>query len=147
MKLLIVFSLSAWMLAAADGPAKKAAPRGAAAAASARAAAKLEIPAGAIKADDGSYRYTDPQGRKWIYCKTPFGIARLEDRPADVQARAAESAKRFEAVKAAEDGDTIRFERPGPFGVYKWQRKKTELDEMEQTVWDRERAHTTAQQD
>ena len=37
-----------------------------------------------------------------------------------------------------EDGDAIRFERPGPFGVAKWQRKKTELNEVEHAVWDRE---------
>ena len=48
-------------------------------------------------------------------------------------------------MKATEDGDTIRFERPGPFGTYKWQRKKTDLDEMEQTVWARESARTGRQ--
>jgi hypothetical protein len=145
MKLLIVFSLFAWMLAAADGQAQKDVPTKDSSAPAARA--NLEIPAGAVKTDDGSYRYTDPQGKKWIYRKTPFGISRLEDKPADTAARAAESAKRFEEVKATEDGDTIRFERPGPFGAYKWQRKKTELDEMEQTVWDRERARTASKQD
>ena len=142
MKLLIVFSLSVWMLAAKDGQAKKDPPAEGAPAASAHTAPKLEIPTGAVKAADGSYRYGDPQGKQWIYRKTPFGITRSEDKPADALARTAESAKRFEAVKATEDGDTIRFERPGPFGIYKWQRKKTELDEMEQTVWDRERART-----
>ena len=143
MKLLIVFSLSACLLAAADAKAKKipvAVP-----APSADAASNLQIPAGAVRADDGSYRYSDPQGKKWIYRKTPFGVARLEDKPADVAARTAESQKRFAEVKATEDGDTIRFERPGPFGLYKWQRKKTELDEMEQTVWARERARTAGQ--
>ena len=140
MKLLIVFSLTAWMLAAADGQAKKNPPPESASPSLATPAPNLQIPAGAVKTDDGSYRYTDPQGKKWIYRKTPFGIARLEDKPADAAARTAESAKRFEEVKAAEDGDSIRFERPGPFGIYRWQRKKTELDEMEKTVWDRERA-------
>jgi hypothetical protein len=147
MKLLIVFSLTAWALAAADGPAKKVSPPETAPASLAGPAPNLQIPAGAVKTDDGSYRYTDPQGKKWIYRKTPFGIARLEDKPADAVARTAESRKRFEEVKATEDGDTIRFERPGPFGIYRWQRKKTELDEMEQTVWNRERAPIAARQD
>ena len=142
MKLLIVFCLSVWMLAAADGNKKSPAPP-----ASARAAAApKEIPAGAVRSEDGSYHYTDPQGKKWIYRKTPFGIARLEDKPADAS-REAGPINRFEDVKATEDGDTIRFERPGPFGTYKWQRKKTELNEMEKTVWDRERAHTAPRQD
>jgi hypothetical protein len=145
MKLLIVFSLSAWMLAAADGPAKNPAPQSAPAA-SPRTAPNLQIPDGAVKSGDGSYRYTDPQGKKWIYRKTPFGIARLEDKPMDAAARAADS-QRFAGVKATEDGDTIRFERPGPFGIYKWQRKKTDLNEMEQTAWDRERARTAARLD
>jgi hypothetical protein len=131
MKLLIVFSLSVWIAAAADGP-KKNPPA---------LAANLQLPATAVKTGDGSYRYTDPQGKKWIYRKTPFGIARLEDKPVDAAVSAAE-AKRFDAVTATEDGDTIRFERPGPFGNYKWQRNKTELDEMEQAVWDRECART-----
>ncbi|HTS27414.1 MAG TPA: hypothetical protein VMH81_16165 [Bryobacteraceae bacterium] len=134
MKLLIVFSVTAWMLAAADGPSKPEAHK---------AAAPLTIPARAVKGDDGSYRYTDRQGKKWIYRKTPFGIARVEDKPVD---EAAEMA-RFENVKAVEDGDTIRFERPGPFGVYRWQRKKSELDETEQAVWDREQARAAAGRD
>jgi hypothetical protein len=144
MKLLIVFSLSVCLLAAADAKAKKIYPAKVAPS-TAGPASNLQIPAGAVKTDDGSFHYADPQGKKWIYRKTPFGIARLEDNPADAAARTAESAKRFAEVKAAEDGDTIRFERPGPFGIYKWQRKKTELDEMEQTVWARERARTAGQ--
>jgi hypothetical protein len=140
MKLLIVFSLSACLLAAAEAKAKKIHP-----ASSAMTASNLQIPAGAVKADDGSYRYADPQGKKWIYCKTPFGIARLEDNPVDSATRTAESQKRFADVTATEDGDIIHFERPGPFGIYKWQRKKTELDEMEQTVWARELARTSGQ--
>ena len=43
------------------------------------------------------------------------------------------------ASKATEDGDTVRFERPGPFGVYKWQKKKSDLDETEKAAL-RERA-------
>ena len=144
MKLLIVFSLCTWMVCAADGqtgkdPAPEAAPT-----VSAPTAPNLGLPAGAVKAADGSYRYTDPQGKKWIFRKTPFGMARFEDKPADVSTRAAESAKRYEEVRATEDGDTIRFERPGPFGIYKWQRKKTELNEMEQTAWNREQARIAA---
>ena len=85
---------------------------------------------------------TDSQGKKWIYRKTPFGIARIEDKP--VEAKRAEVPK---DMKATEDGETIRFERPGPFGAYKWQRKKTELNEMEQAVWDREKVRAARKQD
>ena len=106
------------------------------------AAAQIVIPAGAAKAEDGSYHYTDAQGKKWIYCKTPFGVARAEDQPVD--RKPLETAK---DVKATEDGEFIRFERPGPFGTYKWQRRKTELDEMEQAVWERQKARAARKQD
>ena len=143
MKLLFAFSLSLLVLAAAETEARK---NPVLTVSAQVASAPLGIPAGAVKSDDGSYRYTDRQGKKWLYRKTPFGVARLEDKPA-APAAADEAAKRFENVKATEDGDTIRFERPGPFGIYKWQRNKTQLNEMEQTVWDRQRARTAAGQD
>ena len=95
-----------------------------------------------MKAADGSFHYTDAQGKKWIYRQTPFGMARAEDKP--VEARAVEVPP---GMKATEDGDAIRFERPGPFGTYRWQRKKTELDEMEQAAWEREKARAAAKQD
>src|SRR5437763_11430000 len=39
------------------------------------------IPATAVADTDGNYRYTDKQGKKWIYHKTPFGIQKMEDKP------------------------------------------------------------------
>src|SRR5207247_303327 len=104
--------------------------------------AKLEIPAEAVPAADGSYRYTGPDGKQWIYRKTPFGVSRTEDKPAEPK-----PAPTLDGVKATEDGDSIRFERPGPFGVYKWQRKKTELNESEKAAWDREKARAAPKQD
>ena len=103
---------------------------------------KVEIPAGAVQGRDGAYRYTDGlTGKKWIYRRTPFGVARVEDKP--VAARPPEVPP---GMTATEDGEAIRFERPSPFGTYRWQRKKTELNEMEQAAWDREKARA-AQQD
>src|SRR5882724_6254333 len=98
MKLLIVFSLSACLFAAADGPAKKR-PPAKAAASWANIASNLQIPATATKGDDGSYRYTDPQGKKWIYRKTPFGTAHFEDKPATAQTD--ESARLLDEMKAS----------------------------------------------
>lgn len=152
MRLLIISVISVLTLAAAgrgdqdsakappadDAAAKKAASK----AAPAREAPKVEIPAGAVQSEDGAWHYTDDKGKKWVYRKTPFGIARAEDKP--VQSPE-EAMKRFENVKATEDGDSIRFERPGPFGTYKWQRKKTELNEMERAVWEREKSRTAKQ--
>jgi hypothetical protein len=101
----------------------------------------MQIPAKAVKTEDGSYRYTDKKtGKKWLYRRTPFGVARLEDKPVA-------AAELPSDMTASEDGDTVRFERPGPFGTYKWQRSKTELNEMEQAVLAREKTRAAARQD
>ena len=96
--------------------------------------AELTLPAGAKQVDAATYTFTDAQGKKWIYRKTPFGLARLEDKP--VEANAPPVAAGPE-ITAKEDGDTIRFERPGPFGTYRWQKKKSELTEDEKVAWQR----------
>src|SRR6476661_5525541 len=82
--------------------------------------AELTLPAGATMVEPGTYTFTDAQGKKWIYRKTPFGLARIEDKPADTTPAAAPAAANL-ATTATEDGDTVRFERPGPFGTYRWQ--------------------------
>jgi hypothetical protein len=124
--LLVVFGVAATMGWAQSAPVKE--------------APKVEVPAGAVKAGDGSFHYTDRQGKKWIYRQTPFGMSRAEDRP--VEAMAVEVPP---GMKATDDGDAVRFERPGPFGTYRWQRKKTDLSDMEQAVWDREKARAAKQ--
>ena len=103
--------------------------------------AELTLPAGATMVEPGTYTFTDAQGKKWIYRKTPFGLARLEDKPADTTAAAPSASL---VTTATEDGDTVRFERPGPFGMYRWQKKKTELDADERAALERSRDKTSA---
>ena len=69
--------------------------------------------------------------------RTPFGISRTEERAPSTE-EAAQAAKVIAATTAVERGDEIEFARPGPFGQYRWQRKKSDLNEMEKTVWERE---------
>ena len=96
------------------------------------------IPAGAVKTAAYTWSYADAQGHKWIYRQTPWGMARLEDKP---DAQAAEyTARQAQYLKVADAGDSVRFERPGPFGTYRWETKKTELSVVEQAAWDRDRA-------
>ena len=109
------------------------------------AAAKVQviaIPAGAVEVEPYIYRYTDPKGKNWIYRKTPFGVVRIEDKPVSAdKAQAAKDQKEqlIETTKALEVGnDTIQFERVWPFGRTQWQRKKTDLNEVERAVWARE---------
>ena len=93
---------------------------------------RYEIPAGAVEREKGRFYYTDPDGKKWIYSRTPFGIARAEDKPADPnEPKPIDS---MANVKVIEEGDIVKFERPGPFGIYKWQKKKQDLDEKEKAA-------------
>jgi hypothetical protein len=104
------------------------------------AATPAGVPAGATKAGDG-YHYTDPQGRQWIYRITPFGVARIPAAEA-ASTKAAKSAHADENLRATDHGDTVSFERPGPFGVYRWERKKSEMDAGERAAWQRQMSAT-----
>jgi hypothetical protein len=121
MKLALAVLMTTAALSAAEPQAKKQAavpipPR------------RTEIPAGAVERDPGRFFYTDKDGKKWIFVRTPFGISRMEDAGAPAPAPASETGP---AVKATESGDTVTFERPSAFGVTKWQKKKTELTDDE----------------
>lgn len=124
MKLPLILLLAASALHAADDKktTKKTSPP----------PAEVTIPAGATPVGDGSYRYTDAQGKKWIYRKTPFGVAKNEERPAPVRTGP-------DLTTAREEGDTVYFEKPNPFGITKWQKKKSELTAEEQAVLDRQK--------
>lgn len=101
------------------------------------AAAPAGVPAGATKAADG-YHYTDAQGRQWIYRPTPFGIARIPAAEAASSKAAKSASKEADNLRAIDHGDTVSFERPGPFGVYRWERKKSEMDAAERAAWQRQ---------
>src|ERR1039458_5762366 len=138
MKLLLAVFVSALALSAQDPQAPKTqTPRTAKAAAKTTpkvtdASKPTAIPAEAVQLDDGDYHYTDPQGKKWLYRKTPFGVTRMEDTAERSATKAA--AASGAGIKATEDGDTVRFERQGPFGLWEWEKKKTELDEGEEAA-------------
>ena len=129
MKVLIGLPVMAAMLFGADAPPAKKAD------APPPAAAKAPgIPAGAVETEPGVYRFTDRDGKTWTYRKSPFGVMRFEDKSAPPD----QKDKSPQDVKATEDGDIIRFERPTPFGPFQWQKKKTELNEMEKAIWERQ---------
>lgn len=149
MKVCILFLVGIAVLAAADEPAKKSAkPAARTATKTAKAPAPVTIPAGAVQVggDSNTYSYTDAQGKKWIYQKTPFGIARREDkpRPQDTEAAARQRRQEIETTTAVEDGEYVRFTRPGPFGQLKWRQKKTDLDETEKAIWEKAQSPGTS---
>lgn len=94
----------------------------------------MTIPKGAVKTDDG-YRVVDAKGKVWIYRETPFGITKSAYK-APEPVVAPDPAKETR-VSAKEAGDSVQFERTGPFGVSHWQKKKTALTPEEQAIWDR----------
>lgn len=100
--------------------------------------AQVVLPPDAVRIDDRTYSHTDNRGKKWIYQQTPFGWSR---RDADAEPAAAATPAQVE-TRVVEDGDTLRFERPGPFGLYKWTKKKSELTDDEQALWKQSREKT-----
>jgi hypothetical protein len=141
MRLLMILPMTVWMLAAAEAPSTKAAAQPDAARAA--VAKSGQIPAGAERISDAEFRYKRPDGKTVLYFKTPWGIMAIEEKPASPGSDDAAN----KDVKATADGDVIRFERPTPFGMFRWQKKKTDLNEMEQAVWQRECAASGAAQD
>ena len=113
------------------------------AAAAAKTQNAIVVPKEAVNISPGTYTYTDPQGKKWIFRQTPFGVAKFEDRDRPATEEQAQQ-KQVADIRSVEDGEFIRFERPGPFGTYRWKRKKTELDAIEQAAWDRARGQQSA---
>ncbi len=106
------------------------------------------IPAGAIETSPGNWYYTDAQGKGWFYSKTPFGISRREEKPPAPEADAARQQEAdLKFIRAVDDGDVVRFEREGPFGVYKWSKPKTDLNEIERKAWERSQTKAASPKD
>jgi hypothetical protein len=96
----------------------------------------LTIPKDAVLNPDGrSYSYTDKQGKKWNYLRTPFGITRVAatDKSAAAPTAAPTDTSR---IKIVDKGDTVRFERQSPFGPIGWEKKKSELTDEERRIFD-----------
>ena len=89
------------------------------------------IPADAVANPDGTYSWKDKQGKNWIFVKTPFGVMKTE-RSTDPAATTASLA----GVKAFDEGDKVRFERPSPFGPMKWEKNKADLTDEERSLID-----------
>ena len=98
---------------------------------------KVAIPPGATQIDANTYQHTDAKGVKWIYKKTPWGVAKIEDKPGAKIESDGTSKPKGPAIAVYEEGEILRFERPGPFGMYKWKKKKDDLTEEERDAWDR----------
>ena len=96
------------------------------------------IPKDATALPDGSFRYVDKDGKKWIYRNTPFGVSKAEERTVVPVVQRIED----DPTKSQDQGDSVRFTRPTPFGDKIWSRKKTELDTYEKSIWERDQQKT-----
>jgi hypothetical protein len=133
MRRFFVFSVLTVALAQAEGPVVSG---------TGRQAQVTVIPSSAVPAAPYLFRYTDQYGKSWFYRQTPFGVVSYPEQPV-----AAPKDPEPDGIRATEDGEAVRFERLGPFGVYHWRRNKSELDAGEQAAWDRERARVNAKRD
>jgi hypothetical protein len=148
MRILICMCFWSGILAAQD-TAKTSPPPAAPAASAAEPAKKAPpvagIPKGAVETSPGFYRWTDKAGKVWTYRLTPFGVRRWPAEADDpAQATADKESAGEDLITAVEQGDSIRFEKSTPFGKRTWVRKKTELSDSEQRIWDLQRKNSTA---
>lgn len=104
---------SSVLLRADDGKPKKTENRAAA------QARKVDPapPEGAVQVSQWDWRYTDPQGKTWLYRKGPFGWSKTEVRPEDKKddAGPAQPSASFRAQKPGERGQRPEGEAPAPF--------------------------------
>jgi hypothetical protein len=119
--------------APAPAPAKKTAKAATTKKATTPTAQPLTIPSDAVAKPDGSYAYTDKAGKKWTYNKTPFGISRIQDL-GEGTPDAFVTTPKEQLIQATDAGDTVKFQRQTPFGVTKWEKKKSELNDEERRV-------------
>ncbi|HEY3826652.1 MAG TPA: hypothetical protein VGL82_18950, partial [Bryobacteraceae bacterium] len=99
------------------------------------------------------FTYTDKEGKKWVYAKTPFGVMKraVKDETATTKSNEGSAkttsaapvpTKANDLTRAIDKGDTVRFERQSPFGVISWEKKKSELTEKERQIFESQNAKT-----
>jgi hypothetical protein len=129
------------------------------------ALAEASVPKGATEIEPGVFKHTDSAGKTFIYRKTPFGVVKSPEGAEKAEKSAAAETPQSAAkagpgataspfgdvkkgaktqdIKVVERGDILEFERPSPFGSYKWKNNKNELTAEEREAWTRARAHQT----
>jgi hypothetical protein len=142
MRILIYMFILSGGLAAQD--ATKTTPPAAASKTQKAPAAALTVPKDAVQTEPGVYRWTDKSGKVWTYRQTPFGVKRWSADSVDTERKTDKRISAEERTTAVEQGDSIRFEQFTPFGKHTWVRKKSEMNEAEQKIWDRQQKNSTA---
>ena len=128
MKRTILFTFAAAVLAVAQSSPKP--PAG--------------VPANAKMVDEVTWRAVDGQGKAWMYKRTPFGMMKSPELSTPEQQKRDGVGDPLEGMSVKEDGDSLKFSRPGPFGVYTWTKKKNDLNADEKVVWERSQKAKTS---
>lgn len=102
------------------------------------------VPANAKMVDEDTWRVIDEKGKPWIYKRSPFGLMKSPELTEQEQRARDGVGDPLDGMSVKEDGDKLKFSRPGPFGMYTWTKKKTELDDREKAVWERTKAQKPA---
>jgi hypothetical protein len=106
------------------------------------------VPVDAVAMPNGGWRWVDPQQKVWLYRETPSGVMKAEESKGNVPSAGLLGQKIpdngtdpvLDLISVKEEGDSLHFSRPGPFGKYSWVKKKTQLDSDETIVWQRAQA-------
>jgi hypothetical protein len=106
------------------------------------------LPVEALPVGEGKWRWVDGEHKVWLYQETPSGLMKTPA-PKEMEmagAKGPDVARDpvLQMITVKEEGDMLRFSRPGPFGTYSWVRKKTQLDPDETIVWERARAKSAS---
>jgi hypothetical protein len=114
----------------------------------------IKIPEDAKEIRPGLWRAVDKSGQAWLYWNAPFGVVRSPEKPGDeikptmpaAEERKTEEGKSqdrkpgpvtIDNITVVDEGESLSFERRLPFGLHRWSRKKTELNEEERRIWER----------
>jgi hypothetical protein len=107
------------------------------------------LPVEALPLAEGTWRWVDGEQKVWLFQDTPSGLMKTPapknmDQPREAKGADVARDPVLQLISVKEEGETLRFTRPGPFGTYSWVRKKTELDPDETIVWERARAKSAS---
>jgi hypothetical protein len=102
------------------------------------------VPTNATMVDEITWRAVDSQGKAWMYKQTPFGMMKSPELSTPEQQKRDGVGDKLAGMTVKEEGDTLKFSRPGPFGVYNWTKKKNDLNEDEKAVWERSQKAKTS---
>jgi len=104
----------------------------------------LTIPKDATQNPDGTYAYTDKAGKKWTYSRTPFGVSKIQDMSGAKMGSAFVTTPKEQLIHATDNGDTVKFDRQTPFGTTHWEKKKSELNDEERSIYESQTAQPAA---